>query len=87
MPSYINEEKTLNIDDAIKVLLSIKDKYGGDIPLMMSYDGSAGYDCIRSIYPENFHNQLIISLSCIEIEEAINYKTSLDDSKFFTKNI
>lgn len=36
----------------------------------MQYDGGGGYDDIMSVYPTEFHDNVVISLSCLEIEEA-----------------
>lgn len=59
-----------NIETLIDKLEKLKEKYGGDIAVCMQYDGGGGYDDIMSVYPTKFHDNVVISICCLEIKEA-----------------
>jgi len=65
-PMYDNEKYivSITIDQLISHLQDAKQILGGDCIVMTSYDGGAGYEEIRSIHGENFHDNLILTLSC-----------------------
>ena len=64
-PFYTNEKMmiTVTIDQLIKSLQKAKNILGGDCIVMIAGDDGSGYDEIRSIYGENFHDNLILTLS------------------------
>ena len=54
---------SVTIDQLIDYLNAAKTVLGGNCLVMIAGDDGAGYDEIRSIHGENFHDNLILTLS------------------------
>ena len=67
--NYDENKDGLTLDEIIDGLLKYKEKYGGNYRPMMSYDGTGGYDLIRSIYTENFHDENILMFSSVRSDD------------------
>ena len=64
--------KGLTLDQLIESLQKAREEYG-NCQVMMSYDGAAGYDDIKSVFSECFHGYLIINCCCEEAKD-VSYK-------------
>lgn len=59
------------IKSLIEKLEVLRTKYGNNVVVCMQYDGGGGYDDIMSVYATEFHDNLVVSLCCLEDDEAI----------------
>ena len=73
--NHNNEIKfnTFNIDQLIMVLNEAKKRLGGEALVMISFDSGAGYEEINSIHAEDFHDNLVLTISGAKLDE-IKYK-------------
>lgn len=62
-----------NIKTLINKLEELRQKYGDNVVVCMQYDGGGGFDDIMSVYATEFHDNLVVSLCCLENEEAEEY--------------